>query len=342
LVVGAGWLRVPGGVPAAGSAEDRLKSLLRFAVLAPSDRNTQPWIFRVEGDALELEADETRRMPHGDPDGRTLTISCGAALYYLRLAARHYGYVAAVERLPDAGRPRLLARVRLEPGPAPSKPEEALFDAIPDRRTNRRSFHEGFVPPYLVAQLEAAAAEEGAWLAIEAVRERREALAELIAEGDRIRMADPALREERAAWIRRPGRDTHDGLPAHAFGMPEPLDFATSLVAAVVRHDDRGNAQAFVDTERATGPGLLVILGTFADTPTDWLRAGEALAHVLLRATAAGLSASFLNSPIEVPALRRRVALAAGRPGEPQLLMRLGYGPEVPPTPRRGVDEVVS
>ncbi len=154
-------------------------------------------------------------------------------------------------------------------------------------------------------------------------------------------MADPELRSERANWIHRAAHPSQDGLPATAFGVPAPLDFATGLVAAAMRLNGAAQAQAFRDVELSTGPGVLAILGTDGDTPAEWLRAGEALAHVLLRATAAGLDASFLNAAVEVPPLRARVALAAGRAGDPQLMLRFGYGRPAAPTPRRGVDEVV-
>jgi nitroreductase len=334
------WLPDAAEFPSAGSDSDRLRSLVRFAVLAPSDRNTQPWIFHVEGDALELLADRSRALPVGDPEGRTLTISCGAALFHLRLAARHYGFDAAVERLPEAGRPDLLARVRLQPGGEPTTGEENLFDAIPERRTNRRDFRTGFVPPYLVEALTEAASAEGAWISFETEAGGKETIADLIAEGDHLRMANPALREERASWMHRAADDVRDGLPGYALGVASPLDLATGLLAAAYRHDEDGRTEAYRDVDRATGPGVLATLGTDGDTPAYWLRAGEALARVLLRATAAGLSASFLNAPVEVPALRERLARAAGRQGWPQILIRLGYGPDTPPTPRRPADEV--
>jgi hypothetical protein len=277
----------------------------------------------------------------GDPHGRTLTISCGAALYYVRLAARHFGHEAVVERLPAPAQPDLLARLRLEHGALPSRSDERLFEAIPDRHTNRRGFHPGFIPPYLLQQLAESASEEGAWLVTESSEAGKNHLAELVAEGDRIQLADADLRNERADWMRRASGPTHDGLPAAAFGVPPSLDFATGLVAAAMRLDGAAQAQAYRDAELSTGPGVLVILGTDGDTPAEWLRAGEALAHVLLRATAAGLDASFLNAAIEVPALRDRVACAAGRTGFPQPMLRLGYGPPAAQTPRRGVDEVV-
>lgn len=83
------------------------------------------------------------------------------------------------------------------------------------------------------------------------------------------------------------------------------------------------------------------MLGTDLDTAYDWLMAGQALARVLLYACSQGVWASFLNQPIEVSEVRLMLHNLVERGGYPQLLLRLGYGPKVPPTPRRSVCEVL-
>jgi len=83
------------------------------------------------------------------------------------------------------------------------------------------------------------------------------------------------------------------------------------------------------------GASLLAVLGTKGDNPRYWLGAGQALGRVLLRAAAAGIAASFLNQPIQVAALRPRLRELVGSAHYPQVLLRLGYGQAVPPTPRR-------
>ena len=71
-----------------------------------------------------------------------------------------------------------------------------------------------------------------------------------------------------------------------------------------------------------------------------WLAAGQALARVLLRAGAENVWASYLNQPIELAELRPELCETIGCGGYPQLLLRMGYGPEVRPTLRRPVTEV--
>lgn len=67
---------------------------------------------------------------------------------------------------------------------------------------------------------------------------------------------------------------------------------------------------------------------------------GEAQGQVLLRAAQDEVSASFFNQPIEVEELRAAVGRLAGG-GVPQIVLRLGYGPAVRPTPRRPLSDVV-
>ena len=54
-------------------------------VRAPSIHNTQPWRWRYRHGVLDLFADRTRQLPALDPDGRSLLLSCGAALELARL-----------------------------------------------------------------------------------------------------------------------------------------------------------------------------------------------------------------------------------------------------------------
>ena len=81
--------------------------LIATAARAPSVHNTQPWRFRVGECAIELYADPKRKL-HVDPIGREMLISCGAALFGLRLGIRSLGYLPVVELLPEPSRLRLL------------------------------------------------------------------------------------------------------------------------------------------------------------------------------------------------------------------------------------------
>lgn len=307
-----------------------LRELVEAAVQAPSSHNTQPWQFSCSDDRIELRADRTRALPVNDPAGRELTISCGAALSNLRVAAAAAGLAAAVELLPAGSDRELLATVVLRPDGSDDR--GALAGAIPLRRTLRGAFGDGRVPEDLVPRLDAVAAAEGVelrWVAPGAARDR---VAELVAAGDRVQFADPAWRRELASWMRPPR--TGDGLT-----VPRLTGAATRF--AVTRFD-LGASTARKDAALTRAAPLLGVLATAEDGPDDWLRTGQALQHVLLVAAGDGVQAGYVNQPCQVaelrPALREALALA----GQPQIAVRLGIPGRAPsPSPRRPVDDVI-
>lgn len=335
------WTPDAAAFPADGSPGEQLAFAVRYAVLAPSGHNAQPWRFEIDtgGGELHLRADRSRALPTADPDGRELVIGCGAALFHLRVALRHFGLVPGLGLLPDPLDPDWLATVRVAGRAAAGTDEERLFRAITRRRTYRLPFGPHVVRGLLTDEMEHAARAEGAWLHRLRDEPSRHALAALVEEGDRALLADPAFRHELAAWMRPNHGAARDGMPGYAFGMGEVASVAVPVLMGGV---DLGWVWGARDRRMAEHAPVLAVLGTPGDTPADWLAAGQALSHVLLRAAADGLAASFLNQPVQVPALRDRLRETLPQGGFPQIVLRMGYPAEqVQHTPRRGVEEVV-
>jgi len=324
--------------PITGTASEKLRAAVKYAILAPSSHNSQPWRFHVTGDHLDLLADRTRALPVVDPGDRELTISCGAALYHLRVALQHFGWATRVESFPEPGNPDLLARVSITGPHEMTVEDQGLFHAIPKRRTYRLPFEERVLPERLQSALERAALREGARFDVLRTPASRNAVADVVAEADRLQMADRRFRRELAAWMRPNHPKPTDGIPGSALGWSDIMAAAGPLV---VRTFDVGSGAAARNRELAEGSPMLAVIGTDHDTPRDWLAAGQALARVLLRAQVDGVSASFLNQPIEVEEFRLRLQALVGRLGFPQVLLRLGYGKDIKASPRRAPADVI-
>src|ERR1700746_3286438 len=94
------------------TAEEIVKYVAARAVWAPSVHNTQPWRFTADGGPrISLHADAGRRLALGGPGAREMMISCGAALFTVRLALRALGYIPETTVLPDPAQPALVAQV---------------------------------------------------------------------------------------------------------------------------------------------------------------------------------------------------------------------------------------
>ncbi len=312
--------------------EDDVELLLRAAVRAPSLHNSQPWAFAVGEQHVEVYADSSRQLPRADASGRSLLLSCGAAVFNLRVAAAHLGMRARAHVLPDPDDPTLVARLNLDLrrhlGPSSLAGYQT---AVWQRRTNRLPFRDRLVPSSVIGRLADAAHLEGAVLRVYDDPAEVNRLLELLQAADRADRGDPARVAERQAWVGRHG--TGDGIPTASLG-PRP-----AAPAAAFR--DLGHAvQTVRETATFEAAHTIAVLATHQDRPVDWIRAGQALQRVLLEATASGLAASFLNAPVEHDDLRWLVRNPVSGVGRTHMLLRLGYGEEVPPTPRRALDDV--
>lgn len=315
-----------------------MESLIARAILAPNSHNTQPWLFRITDDTIELRADRTRSLPVVDPEGRALMISCGAALGNLRAAILGAGNRVAVTRLPNPADPDLVALVNVGGEHDVDDVDRARADAITRRRSNRAPFHPWEVPKEALRMIQKTAAAEGALLYLMTESDEKSRVADLVAEGDRRQAHDPAFRKELAEWLHPNVSRARDGMPANTFGVGDIMSVTYPLA---VRTFDWGRVRGMKDHDLAVDAPVVGVLGTASDTPAAWLHAGEALALVLLDLTAAGLSASFFNQPIEVPTLRAQLRAALGLSGWPQMIFRIGFGHDVPAAPRRVLSDVV-
>jgi hypothetical protein len=326
---------------------------------APSIFNQRPW-------SLEPVADDRDRVElYSVPNDiltdagllREAVISCGAALYNLRLAIRVAGRQPTVWLLPhldadsgllDAvtGERTLLASVEVMPGRAAraNDAQQELYEALWLRRTDRGPYRYLPVPPPILVEMETAAAQEHGWLRTltppESKRARRAAIKASAELGHRLSGLLPAV--PRAAYGPRPD-DEKAPLTRPDFWLPETA-------------------------ERFERHPVLMALSTDDDRPLDWLRAGQALQHALLAGTRFSMSApggrstpyrqrleygpldphrlrprppvpagyaveaSFLTQSLELADVRQRVRNWPWRTSYtevPQVLLRVGYAPVV-------------
>jgi hypothetical protein len=333
------WDIDPNAFPERGNDSDKLKFLLRYAILAPSNHNTQPWLFDLYDERVDIIADRTRSLPTTDPFDRELVISCGAALALLQASAVGFGCELTVRRFPNPEKSDLLAQVSLKQKHGVGLGHNAkILEAILKRHTNRNVFDSRPLTDRQRDIIDFTMRQSGAqtsWIDDPAERRR---LAEIIMNADKTQFENAAFLRELAAWIRPPQTSARDGIPASAVGIS---GFASYVAPLVVRTFDLGNGKAARDEELMEGSPGVVIISTPFDQEQDWLRCGEALGFTLLDAEQLGLKVSYLNQPCEVSELRFQLSLFDNVKGHPQLILRFGCAAPASSSPRRPLEEVI-
>jgi hypothetical protein len=309
--------------------------LIATAARAPSVHNTQPWRFRAGEYAIELYADQHRKL-RVDPLGREMLISCGAALFGLRLAVRSLGYQPIVELLPDPAQLRLLARVSFGAAEPMSGRERQLLAALPHRHTHRGRFAPGPLPAGLVAGLQHDALAEGATLALVDRPLAYQRLAGIAGAAGPRQDEDPLAQADMRRWSRDPADPARDGIPAHAFpGKPG------RLTGRLPQRDfDLGRGLGLLD-DGGPPPAATAVLLTRGDGRADWLRAGQALHRLLAHAAGKWVFASLHTQPLEAATIRALIRDRLALPGAPQVLMQLGLAHTAHTTARRPPDDLI-
>ncbi|WP_067903166.1 Acg family FMN-binding oxidoreductase [Nocardia vaccinii] len=310
-----------------------IESALRMAVRAPSVHNTQPWLWRVGESTLHLYADETRRLPYADPDGRNLTISCGAALHHLRVGAQVLGWDTHVHRLPNPAEPAHLASIEFHRA-TPTDESIRLARAINERRSDRRRFTSWKVTAGHIDALVEAGRSNGVLVHDVDSGYERAGLLRAFEIASRAHARDFDYTAELHEWSGH-----------HAAPQGVPARSAVSSTDATVRpFADPGLGQAVIDD--IDGEDTMLVLSTSGDERISQLRAGEAASAVLLTATAMGLATCLLTEPLELADTRAAVrAEVLHDSGFPQVIIRAGWAASsadaIPATPRLPLDEVV-
>lgn len=306
------------------------------AARAPSIFNTQPWLFRWTDGEFELRADTRRGLTASDPEGRELVLSCGAALYNLRLALRKLGYTGTVRLLPDSGDPRLLARVAVVETKPADADERRAYAAMTRRHTHRGGFDDRALSPELAVLLQKNAEEESAHLFFVQDPGQRRRVLHLARAAERQLAADDEVQAEIAAWTPNPGTARRDGVPATSYAA-DPTSSPDDLAP---RDWDQGRGIGALEPVDSPS-GVVAVLATGRDLQVDWLQAGQALERVLVAAAGQWAFATIHSQVTEVPNLRAELRRELCISGYPQILLRFGYAPDAPLTPRRPVDEVL-
>ena len=311
------------------------RELVRYATLAANNHNVQPWRFSLSNRSIAVAPDLTRGLASVDPDNHHLFASLGGATENLIQAAQAFGLRATASFDAVAGG----ANVDLEKSPPTRSP---LFEAIPRRQSTRSLFDGRAVPVEHLRLLEAAGNGDGVQLQIYTERRQIEDILAYLVAGNSAEMDDARYIAELKAWLRfnyAEALETNDGLFSLASGNPTLPSWLGRLIFGLVVTKDGENKKYEAQLRSSSGVAVFI---SDKNEPAYWSAAGRGSQRFALQATALGIRHCFINQPVEVPAVRGQFASYLGVGARrPDLVMRFGYGSELPRSLRRSVDHVL-
>lgn len=320
-----------------GSRPALMRELVRYATLAPSSHNTQCWKFHIEDRAISILPDFSRRCSVVDPDDHHLFVSIGCATENLIQAASANGLNGeALFDLSSNG----IVRVSLEPTKAVTTPQ---FNAIPERQSTRSEYDGKPISTNELAMLERSGTGKGVRILLLTEPAEMENVLDYVVQGNTVQMNDSAFVEELKAWIRFSESDavrTRDGLYSASSGNPSVPSWLGSLLFGLFYTQKNENDKYARQVRSSSGIAVFV---SEIDGPEQWIEVGRCYERFALQSTVLGIRNAMLNQPVEVSALRPQFGTFLGIGSlRPDLVVRFGRGPTLPPSLRRPVADVLA
>jgi nitroreductase len=284
------WNDEAGGVPL---------NLVRAAVLAANAHNSQPWLFRLAPNRIELYAATARNIGTMDPLRREMYISLGCALENLLLAADAHALSTTVQLMPDSTDATLAARVDLAPG---ASNRSALYEAIPKRHTNRAGYAARSVGSQTLSSMEALIDMPDVGVVWLTSQSQKRAFSEITNRATAAIIADPEQAADDFAWYQGDwsGLQAHkDGLTLDTAGV-SPLIRTVGKVLGVSRaQSDQGWVISTRDIQLPTAASFGVLVIHQANDNAQRIQAGRVYQRMQLWATGQGLAMQPLNQAVE-------------------------------------------
>lgn len=300
------------------SLEEKITLTLRFAALAPSTHNIQPWKVIRQSESCTVLVDPTVVLPNTDPTRRCSFISVGCFLENLVLAAQVAGIFDKIE--PGSGDEVAKVYFRAATTNA-GEANKQLAEAITKRRNVRGPFSAPTLDSSVLQNMQhlvgAAHPADIAWVTDRAKVSR---LAELTAEGMRRAHSQRSFRKELSGWIVNNFSKRLSGIPGYSMNMPNPISL---IVPKMIGWFNMGGLLSKLNFMSVSSAPLVCVFSSTND-PQGWTAVGRAAERLMLAAAAHGMTSSVYVASIEMDELYKDVAEVASCPQRPQFLVCVG------------------
>ena len=310
--------------------------MVKQAIKAPSGHNTQPWLFKINNNSIEIHPNLNKSLQIVDFDNRELFISLGCATENICIAATTKGYDAVISTDENGIITiNLTQNDTVVPNP--------LFEQIAVRQTNRSVYDSRLITDDTIRILQEIPLESG--INMHFYKQNTadfDTISSFVYKGNTIQMENEDFKKELRQWMRynkKHQNETNDGLSYAVFGAPNLPKF---IVKPIMKKAINEKSQNKGDKKKIASSSYFVLFTTQNNTIEEWINLGRNLERFLLKSTEKGIIHAYLNQPNEIRKLAEQMSESLSIPNEyPNILLRIGYGKNMPYSKRKGIENVM-
>lgn len=303
----------------------RVKFLLRYAILAPSTHNCQPWLFKIlENNSCELYLDKKIKLKEADPNEKCAYISMGCCLENLVVAAKAFGvYKGDLHKINQ--KTGLVAEVSFrDPKDAAQADKESgeLVEAMVARKNSRGFFKPNKISKKLIGSIQTKIDDKDLEVTFIDDKSKIEKLAKITAEGIKRIYKRKSFRRELASWIHGNLSSKYDGMPGRSLHIPTPLSL---IFPTVLKFVNVSPGIAVANYKSFSSAPLVCVLGTKSENVDGWLKMGRNIERLMLEFNRAGVQTSIFLASVDEESLCEEVKKEISAKYKPQFVFCAGY-----------------
>ena len=303
---------------------NRIYFLLKYAILAPSTHNTQPWLFKIESENCKIFIDSNRLLPESDPENRDLYISLGCSVQNLVEAAKIYGIFKSVSFYPKSK--NLVADIYfknvLTNKKKLDKKSLVIIKAIKNRKNSRGFFINKNIDKIILNKLRHLSLSDVIQVDFINKAEKIKIIAELTSESILKMYGIKQFRNELSSWINNNLSKRREGIPGYSLKFSTLVSF---FFPFITRNFNIGKLVAKLNYSSINSAPLICLLSTKNNTPEDWFKIGLLSEKIFIKCTQVGLSTSISVAALEVRSVRDLLKKKLGLVTNPQFIINIGY-----------------
>jgi len=311
--------------------------MIKYAAMAPSGHNTQPWIFKIFNNKIIITPDLKRKCPAVDPEDRELYIGLGCALENLLTAGEYLGYNSVTDIVPIGKESEIVI--------TPEKTGicgNELFQYIPIRQCSRSEYRSTKIKESDLTELESVKIDDCNYTRLINSPEETSEIIKLVKEGNELQMGNRDFMDELISWIRFNDDEIifhRDGLAGKCTGSPSVPRWMGKLFMNLFVGAGSQNSK---DEKNILSSSAVVLFASKENNQKSWINMGRLYQRYALRLTKLGITSAFINQPCESKSLNQRLNTVFGLGTDyPQMLIRIGYGESMPYSVRRNLSDMM-